>query len=137
MPDRDLTEFLRPWLEHAPTPPPRGANAYDAFISYRSSDRAWAMALYDVLKLAGWEAFLDQYNLVPGANLETSLSEALQASSAGVILWSSRTKDSKWCQREREAMRALADEPNSAFKYLFAKLDAEKLPGFAQVRFLC
>ena len=52
MPDGDLTQFVRPWLEHAPKPPPRGANSYDAFISYRSSDRAWAMALYDVLKLA-------------------------------------------------------------------------------------
>src|SRR5215471_2186686 len=121
----ELTQFVRPWLDHAPKPPPRGRNVYDAFISYRSSDRAWAMALYDVLKLAGWQAFLDQYDLVPGANLETSLTEALEASSAGVILWSSRTKDSKWCQREREAMRSLEEERNSAFHYLFAKLDAE------------
>ena len=80
---------------------PAGKNSYDVFISYRSSDRAWAMALYDALKLAGWEPFLDQYDLVPGANLETSLTESLQASSSGVILWSSRTKDSKWCERER------------------------------------
>ena len=132
MPDGDLTQFVRPWLEYAPKPPPRGANLYDAFISYRSSDRAWAMALYDVLKLAGWEAFLDQYELVPGANLQTSLSEALQASSAGVILWSSRTGDSKWCERERNSMRYLADRPNSTFKYIFAKLDAAELPLFAQ-----
>jgi tetratricopeptide (TPR) repeat protein len=132
MSDGDVTQFVRPWLEHAPKPPPRGANSYDAFISYRSSDRAWAMALYDVLKLAGWEAFLDQYDLVPGANLETSLSDALRASSAGVILWSSRTKDSEWCKRERNAMRALMDRPNSTFKYVFAKLDAEELPLFAQ-----
>ena len=132
MSDGDLTQFVRPWLEHAPKPPPRGANSYDAFISYRSSDRAWAMALYDVLKLAGWEAFLDQYDLVPGANLETSLTEGLQASSAGVILWSSRTKDSKWCERERNSMRFLADRPNSTFKYIFSKLDAEELPLFAQ-----
>ena len=132
MSDGDVTQFVRPWLEHAPKPPPRGGNSYDAFISYRSSDRAWAMALYDVLKLAGWEAFLDQYDLVPGANLETSLSEGLQASSTGVILWSSRTKNSKWCERERNSMRFLADRPNSAFKYVFAKLDVEELPLFAQ-----
>ena len=58
MPDGDLADFVRPWLEHAPKPPPRNGNSYDAFISYRSSDRAWAMALYDVLKLAGWESVL-------------------------------------------------------------------------------
>jgi tetratricopeptide (TPR) repeat protein len=132
MSDVDLTQFFRPWLQHAPEPPPRGNNLYDAFISYRSSDRAWAMSLYDALKLVGWQAFLDQYDLVPGANLETSLTEALEASSAGVILWSSRTKDSKWCERERSAMRALAEQRNGAFNYIFAKLDAEELPLFAR-----
>src|SRR5215510_6914868 len=105
------------WLQYAPAPPERGKNSYDVFISYRSSDRAWAMALFDLLKLARWQPFLDQYDLVPGANLSTSLMEALQASSSGVILWSSRTKDSKWCQRERDAMTTLADAPNSIFKY--------------------
>ena len=132
MSDEDLTQFVRPWLQHAPKPPPRGNNLYDAFISYRSSDRAWAMALYDVFKLTGWQAFLDQYDLVPGANLETSLTEGLEASSAGVILWSCRTKDSKWCERERNAMRALADRQNGTFNYVFAKLDAEELPLFAR-----
>ena len=102
-------EYMQQWLQHAPAPPERGDNSYDVFISYRSSDRAWAMALYDALKLAGWEPFLDQYDLVPGANLETSLAESLQASSSGVILWSSRTKDSKWCERERAAMTNLRD----------------------------
>src|SRR5262249_24464842 len=106
MSDGDLTQFVRPWLQHAPKPPPRGKNLYDTFISYRSSDRAWAMALYDVLKLGGWQAFLDQHDLVPGANLETSLTEALEASSAGVILWSSRTKDSKTCQNPRLCVRS-------------------------------
>jgi tetratricopeptide (TPR) repeat protein len=122
---------MQQWLQYAPTPPDRGKNSYDVFISYRSSDRAWAMALYDALKLAHWDAFLDQYDLVPGANLATSLMESLQASSAGVILWSSRTKDSKWCQRERDAMVTLADRSGGTFKYVFAKLDAEELPLFA------
>jgi tetratricopeptide (TPR) repeat protein len=129
---RQQAEFLQRWLQYAPKPPPRGKNSYDAFISYRSSDRAWAMALYDVLKLAGWEAFLDQYDLVPGADLETSLAEGLEASSSGAILWSSRTKDSEWCKRERSAMRALRDRPGSTFNYIFAKLDNEPLPLFAQ-----
>ena len=125
------SEYMQQWLQHAPAPPARGKNSYDVFISYRSSDRAWAMALYDALKLAGWEPFLDQYDLVPGANLETSLTESLQASSSGVILWSSRTKDSKWCERERTAMTNLGDSRPS-FSYVFAKLDGEPLPLFAR-----
>jgi tetratricopeptide (TPR) repeat protein len=60
------------------------------------------------------------------------VTEGLQASSAGVILWSSRTKDSKWCERERNAMMALRDRPNNTFNYIFAKLDSEELPLFAQ-----
>ena len=124
-------EYNQRWLKLAPEPPERGENSYDVFISYRSADRPWAMALYDALKLAGWEPFLDQYELVPGANLERSLIEALEASSSGVILWSSRTKDSKWCERERNAMRSLQDDTNN-FSYVFAKLDSEKLPLFAR-----
>ena len=129
------TEYMQRWLQLAPPPPERGNNSYDVFISYRSSDRPWAMALYDVLTLAGWEPFLDQYELVPGANLETSLAESLQASSSGVILWSSRTKDSLWCQGERQAMSSLkASRRNSQnkFNYVFAKLDDEPLPLFPQ-----
>jgi tetratricopeptide (TPR) repeat protein len=128
-------EYMRVWLQHAPKPPERGDNSYDVFISYRSSDRAWAMALYDALKLAGWEPFLDQYDLIPGSNLETSLTESLQASSSGVILWSSRTKDSEWCKRERQAMTTFKDSRRNSqrpFNYAFAKLDAEPLPLFAQ-----
>lgn len=124
-------EYMQRWLQHAPAPLERRENSYDAFISYRSSDRGWAMALYDALKLAGWEAFLDQYDLVPGANLETSLAEALEASSSGVVLWSSRTKDSEWCKNELNAMRTLKGR-HGTFNYVFAKLDAEPLPLFAQ-----
>ena len=126
----DQKTILEQWIELAPKPPARGANSYDAFISYRSADRAWAMALYDAMKLAGWEPFLDQYELVPGANLETSLIEALEASSSGVIIWSSRTKDSEWCRNERNAMKTLRSR--RGFQYLFATLDSEPLPLFAQ-----
>ncbi len=31
------------------------------------------MALFDALKSAGWKVFLDQFFLIPGANLEASL----------------------------------------------------------------
>lgn len=118
------------WLQYAPKPPERGERKFDAFISYRSSDREWAMALYDAMQFAGWKPFLDQYELVPGADLQSSLEEGLLASASGVILWSSRTVDSEWCKRERRAMMTLKDE--GGFQYIFAKLDHEKLPLFAR-----
>ena len=132
---QEQAKFLQQWLQHAPGPPERGANTYDVFISYRSSDRAWGMSLYDALKQTGWEPFLDQYDLVPGTNLETSLSESLEASSSGVILWSSRTKVSDWCKKERQAMTTLKNDRGKGphpFNYIFAKLDAEPLPVFAR-----
>ncbi len=129
--DQQQVELQQRWLKFAPVPPERGTNSYDVFISYRSSDREWAMALYDALEMAGWKAFLDQYELVPGSDLETALTEALEASSSGVILWSSRTEDSEWCKRERRAMRSLKDQ-SASFHYLFAKLDTKPLPRFAQ-----
>ena len=141
MPDEDLAQFVRPWLQYAPKPPPRGPNSYDAFISYRSSDRPWAMALFDALKPGRGdvgEAFLDQYDLVPrrSQSRETSLSEALRAGEfcrERHPLVRAGPKTPKWCERERNSMRFLADRPNSSsFKYIFGKLDAEDLPLFAQ-----
>lgn len=127
-PPMQAPSHLQMWLQHAPAPPERGKNSYDVFISYRSSDRRWAMALYDALRLAGWEPFLDQYELVPGTNLEVSLDESLQASSSGVILWSRDTRDSEWCAAERRKMIALKKHTNGAFKYVLAKLDDTELP---------
>jgi tetratricopeptide (TPR) repeat protein len=124
-------EYIERWLKLAPKPPTRGPNQYDVFISYRSSDRKFAMALYDALKVSGWKPFLDQFDLVPGSNLQTSLEENLQVSSSGVILWSSRTQDSEWCRRERQAMMGMRDA-DPRFHYIYAKLDAELLPPFAR-----
>jgi tetratricopeptide (TPR) repeat protein len=125
--------YLQRWLKFAPKPPERGNRAYDTFISYRSSDRPWAMALYDALKLAGWEPFLDQFALIPGSNLRASLEKGLLASSSGVILWSSRTPDSRWCERERDTMVALKDRAGSSFHFVWAKLDHEELPPFGSL----
>jgi hypothetical protein len=86
------------------------------------------------LKIGSVGALLGS-DLVPGTNLETSLAENLQASASGVILWSSRTKDSEWCKRERQAMTTLKDSRRNSrrpFNYVFATLDAEPLPLFAQ-----
>ena len=129
--DIDQQAYARRWLEYAPPPPEQPDNEYDVFISYRSTDRPWAMALYDVLKLASWEPFLDQYELASGSPLISSLESALEASSSGVILWSSKTKDSDWCRKERDAMSSLMRK-SSDFHFVFAQLDDEQLPLFAR-----
>ncbi len=44
--EKQQPAYIQRWIEHAPNPPERGDNIYDVFISYRSTDRAWAMAYW-------------------------------------------------------------------------------------------
>ena len=121
------------WLSFCPTPRPRPANIkWDVFISYRSVNRRWVLALYDTLVQAGFQVFLDQFQLVPGASLDDSLQENLQASGAGILVWSENS-DSKWVKREHKAMRVLADKREDSelpFTQVVAKLDSEEVPLF-------
>jgi tetratricopeptide (TPR) repeat protein len=126
------------WLEHCPKPRPRPKDVdWDVFISYRSANRVWALALYDMLQQAGYKVFLDQYVLTAGAGILSELSRNLQRSASGVIVWSSRATDSAWVEREISAMVERFDATrNSAFPFYFvpAKLDAEPLPSLLSGR---
>lgn len=120
------------WLALCPGPRTRPANIkWDVFLSYRSVNRPWVLALYDTIVQAGFEVFLDQFELVPGASLDDSLQENLQMSGAGILVWSEDAGDSKWVQRERKAMRALTDrreDDDLPFLSVVAKLDDAELP---------
>ena len=122
------------WLSLCPRPRPRHADIkWDVFLSYRSANRQWVLALYDTLVQAGFEVFLDQFALVPGASLDDSLQENLEASSAGILVWSEEAGDSKWVKREHTAMRVLTDrreDEDLPFMSVVAKLDSAELPLF-------
>ena len=119
------------WLSFCPTPRPRPADIkWDAFISYRSVNRQWVLALYDTLVQAGFEVFLDQFVLVPGKSLDLSLQENLEESGAGLLVWS-KDSDSDWVKREHTAMRVLTDRRKQEvlpFESVVAKLDGTELP---------
>ena len=66
--------------------PSEARAGWNVFISYRSLNRSWVLALYDALTQAGFKVFLDQFALVPGASLVISLQTALQQSANGVIV---------------------------------------------------
>jgi hypothetical protein len=120
------------WLSLCPSPRPRLANIkWDVFLSYRSVNRRWVLALYDAIVQAGFEVFLDQFELVPGASLDDSLQENLQTSGAGILVWSEDAGDSKWVKREHKAMRVLTDrrdDDDLPFLSVVAKLDDAELP---------
>lgn len=101
------------------------------FLSYRSVNRAWVLQLYDVLRGLGYEVFMDQYVLPAGVSLVGALETHLEASAAGVLVWSTDAADSDWCREEYESFHTLTHE-NPDFHYVVAKLDAVKLPLFAR-----
>jgi tetratricopeptide (TPR) repeat protein len=129
---KKTVEELQKWLKYAPEPPPlKEGEKWHVFLSYRSVNRAWVLNLYDSLRQAGFEVFVDQFVLVPGESLVTSLENALEQSASGIIVWSAYSKDSKWCKREYDSMVTFQGRTGSRFRFLIVKLDNEELPIFA------
>jgi TIR domain len=119
---------LDEWLRLAPQPRPRAAgDQWDVFLSYRSVSRPWVIALYDVLRQREYQTFLDQYALSAADRLEASLERHMQQSASGVLIWSSRSEDSEWCEKERTALAQL-ESAKPGFKYVVVKLDDADLP---------
>src|SRR5205814_1494772 len=91
-----------------PAPPPlKSDERWHVFLSYRSTSRPWVLRLYELLRLLGYEVFLDQYELSAAAPLALSLSEALARSRSAIMIWSFAFEDSKWCLTELNNLVAL------------------------------
>ena len=79
------------WTDLAPPPPSlEQGKTWHIFVSYRSVNRPWVLALYDILNGLGYKAFLDQYVLTAAAPLAISLGEAFDASQSAVLVWSGK-----------------------------------------------
>ena len=62
--------------------------------------------------------------------LARSLEENLEASKAGVLIWSTRSEDSDWCKREYDSFLTLQTE--RGFRFVIARLTGVKLTLFAR-----
>lgn len=121
------------WIEHCAPPRtrPQGVE-WDVFISYRSLDRVWALALYDMLRQCGYNVFLDQFVLVVGVGLASQLGKQLERSASGVLIWSERSADSTWVESEMDNMVARKNNSggsNFPFYFVIASLDHRAPPG--------
>lgn len=115
-------------LSYAPRPRTRAPGTdWDVFISYRSLNRAWAMALHDALHESGFTIFLDQYVLRAGDQLDRTLEQQLRRSMSAVLVWTHAASESEWVRAEYKRMRALARE-RASFHFIIAKLDGQELP---------
>ena len=85
------------------------------------------------LRGLGHNVFLDQRVLKVGDPLIKGLQNALDTSQAGILIWTNATRDSEWVEREYEVLEKQATE-KKGFQFVPIKLDASKLPSFAERR---
>jgi tetratricopeptide (TPR) repeat protein len=109
--------------------PPLPAGQYHAFVSYRSSDRPFALALVNRLEGVGFRIYIDQRELLPGDALANSLQQGLAKSHAGIVLISRGWLESPWCQQEANTLlKRSTEEPG--FRVVPVRLDNSPLPPF-------
>jgi hypothetical protein len=114
--------------------PSIGADEYHAFISYRSTDRQFALRLYERLDAIGFKVFLDQRELVVGDNLATKLHTALGKSRCGIVLVSKSWLESPWCREEGDRIAHRAIQEHDRFRVIPIKLDTSPMPDIFQNR---
>jgi hypothetical protein len=103
---------------------------YDVFISYSSTDRLWAIKLYNDLKAKNIEPFLDQQRLDVGKPWEPALAKAIQTSQHFVVLWSQHAEQSRWVGRELGVFEAIVDPATSGHnqedrRFIFLMLEGD------------
>jgi hypothetical protein len=74
----------------------------DIFLSYHRDDRAAAERLVQLFEQAGFSVWWDEL-VEPGEGFDLTTSRALASSAVAVVLWSSRSVDSKWVTSEAES----------------------------------
>jgi tetratricopeptide (TPR) repeat protein len=109
------------------------AGDFHVYVSYRSTDRLWALSLVPRLEGAGYKVFFDQREVVPGDVLAGQLKEALARSHSAIVLLSRGWLESSWCRAEEDMLVSRAiEEP--AFRLVPARLDDVDMPAFLRSR---
>ena len=118
----------------APRGPIKSADdQWDVFLSYRSVNRPWVLRLYDQLRHLGYEVFMDQFVLTTSGGLNLQLEDHLESSATAVLIWSSRSEESQWCEDEYAALRTL-EKKKRGFRYVVLRVDEVELPLMAQAK---
>jgi Flp pilus assembly protein TadD len=119
------------WTDLAPAPAPLAqGKSWHVFVSYRSVNRPWVLALYDILNGLGYKVFFDQYVLTAAAPLAISLGEALDASQSAILVWSGKYEDSEWCKDEFAKLEVMQNA-KKGFRYVIGRVDESEIMGLA------
>jgi hypothetical protein len=122
------------WTDLAPHPDPvEPGKKWHVFVSYRSTNRRWVLALYDILNGLGYKVFLDQYVLTAAEPLVRSLGAGLDSSESAILVWSGGYEDSEWCMQEFATLETKQNQKDG-FRYVIAKIDDSEITGLAQTK---
>jgi tetratricopeptide (TPR) repeat protein len=107
-----------------------GARGWDVFVSYGHGDAEWVRVLAGNLHRAGFEVFLDEWELVGGDRVTGRLEEAIRGSANGVLVVSPHALSRPWVREEYEALlRQAVEDPGERRLVPVLYADAE-LPPF-------
>jgi hypothetical protein len=83
---------------------------WDVFASYGHEDAGWVRVLAGNLHQAGFDVFLDEWELVGGDRFAGRLEEGIRDSVSGVLVVSPHALSRPWVREEYEALLRLAVE---------------------------
>ena len=78
-----------------------------AFCSHRSVDKPVVMEVFRKLREAGIDAWVDQWEILPGQDFVAKINEGLKACDVGLVFLSSASMNGDWQQAEISALTAL------------------------------
>ena len=85
---------------------------WDVFVSYGHGDAAWVRVLAGNLHRAGFEVFLDEWELVGGDRVTGRLEEGIRGAASGVLVVSPHALSRPWVREEYEALlRQAVEQP--------------------------
>jgi len=102
---------------------------FHVFISYRSTDKSFALKLVDRLEGAGLRVYLAEHEIRPGNSVVAGLNTALANSSSAIAIVSKGWLESEWCQAEGNNLMG-RDIQDKAFRLIPLRIDDSKLPAF-------
>ncbi len=97
------------------------------FLSFAGKDRPHAEQLRAELEERNVNAYLDENEIAPGANVVETINDALATSDYHVLLWSANTPQRDWVTEEWTAAFNLQLTRRRAFLFI-VRLDEEPLP---------
>ena len=103
---------------------------WDVFVSYGHEDAGWVRVLAGNLHRAGFDVFLDEWELVGGDRVTGRLEEGIRGSANGVLVVSPDSLSRPWVREEHEALlRQAVEQPGRRRLIPVLYADAE-LPVF-------